>query len=315
MATSSPHKKMMVLSLQQLEGNLLNLERDRANLITAVPFGPRTSDELPFEVLLREASQCCKEQGEILLYITRLTLTPGYYERPHRVQRLLYLLDSLMHCVDTVIDAAERIYAHKSHTEWLTNQTLFTMARKLLLTGRNMIEIQHASNTWEHSGGNANTGGNASSDECFTTSDDGMIKKIEYLQKPSPYTWASSAECVLRRPFYPRIGLPEPYIERAKAAYSIQWTSSRPLWEVGFLRDDFDCSSFNSVWQSSMTDRVFEKENQADYFRILRTILSLGADKSSYLYELDPPNSSQHPLTLAQGLKNVHVDIGYIFRR
>ncbi|KAI7378380.1 hypothetical protein KC336_g19395 [Hortaea werneckii] len=145
MATASPNKKMMVLSLQQLEGNLLNLERDRANLITAVPFGPRTSGELPFEVQLREADQCCKEQGEILLYITRLTLTPGYYERPHRIQRLLHLLESLMHCIDTVVDAAERLYADKSIKEWPTNQKTFILARRMLSTGRDMIKIQHAS--------------------------------------------------------------------------------------------------------------------------------------------------------------------------
>ncbi|KAI6815268.1 hypothetical protein KC340_g15775 [Hortaea werneckii] len=275
MAAASPHKKMMVLSLQQLEGNLLNFERDRVNLITAIPFGPRSSDELPFEVLLREADQCCKEQGEILLYITRLTLTPGYYERPHRIQRLLYLLDSLMYCVDTVMDAAERLHAHKLNEEWPANQKLFIAARRLLSTGRDMIEVQHASRTSE------DPGSNAPSDDFFTTYDDGMVNKAEYLQRPSPYTWASSAEYVLRRPFYPRAGLPEPYIERAKAAYSIDCTTSRPLWEVGFLRDNFDCSGFNSVYLSDMTDHIFEKKDSTDYFRILSTILSLRTSMST----------------------------------
>ncbi|KAI6889799.1 hypothetical protein KC318_g14837 [Hortaea werneckii] len=192
MAAASPHEEMMVLSLRQLEGNLINFERDRVNLITAIPFGPRTSDELPFEVLLRKADQCCKEQGEILLYITRLTLTPGYYERPHRIQRLLYLLDSLMHCVDTVIDAAERLHAHKLNEEWLTNQKFFIAARRLLSTGRDMIEIQHASRTSEDSGSNV------SSDDFFTTYDDGMIEKSEYLQKSAPYIWESSGQNFLR---------------------------------------------------------------------------------------------------------------------
>ncbi|GAB1743248.1 hypothetical protein NU219Hw_g9097t1 [Hortaea werneckii] len=315
MAAASPHKKMMMLSLRQLEGNLINFERDRVNLITAIPFGPRTPDELPFEVLLREADQCCKEQGEILLYITRLTLTPGYYERPHRTQRLLYLLDSLMHCVDTVIDAAERLPVDESIEEWPTNQKFFIMARRMLSTGRDMIKIQHTSRTSEVPKDNANSGSNASSVDSFTTSaDGGMINKIEYFHRPSPYTWASSAEYALSRPYYSKVGLPEPFIERSKAAYSIKWTSSRSLWEAPFLKDDFDCSSFNSVWLSSMTDHVFEKDNQTDYFRILSTILSLSTDKSSYLYDLDGRNSSfQHPLTLAQGLRNLRVDVGYIF--
>ncbi|KAI7160978.1 hypothetical protein KC343_g14821 [Hortaea werneckii] len=233
MATASPHKKMMVLSLQQLEGNLLNLERDRANLITSVPFGPRTSDELPFEVLLREASQCCKEQGEILLYITRLTLTPGYYERPHRIQRLLYLLDSLMHCVDTVIDAAERIYAHRSITEWPKTQKFFVMARRMLTTGRDMMKIQHASNNWE------NSEGNVFRDSSFTVSvDGGIISKSEYLQKPAPYTWHSSGQNLLREVSSSKADLlggtdfPEPYIEHSSDYFRISRAVSNNYFNV-----------------------------------------------------------------------------------
>ncbi|KAI6858136.1 hypothetical protein KC343_g14891 [Hortaea werneckii] len=308
MATSSPHKKMMVLSLQQLEGNLLNLERDRANLITAIPFGPRTSDELPFEVLLREADQCCKEQGEILLYITRLTLTPGYYERPHRIQRLLHLLDSLMYCVDTVIAAAERLHADKSIREWPTNQKMFIMARSMLSTGRDMIKIQHASNDSEDSGSDV------SRDSSST-----VISKSEYLQKPAPYTWESSGQNFLRElsclwaSLLGEANVPEPYIERTKAVYSIMWTTSRPMCkEAEAVGHNMDRSNINSVWLSPMTDGALDKTNYSDYLRISRAVYKKYTDMPRQFHGRRD-NYFQHPLILAQGLLELGIEVGFLF--
>lgn len=79
------------------------------------------------------------------------------------------------------------------------------------------------------------------------------------------------------------------------------------------MRNDFDYSGINSVWQSSTTDHVFEKYDQTDYLRILNAILSVGTDVSSYLYRIDGPDSFHHPLTLAQGMKKLNLEIGYIF--
>ena len=311
MAAASPHKKMMVLSLRQLEASIINLERDRVNLIITIPFGPRTSDELPFEVQLREADQCCKEQAGILLYITRLTMTPGYYDRPHRIQRLLYLLDSLMRCVDTVIDAAERIYAHKSITEWPTNQKFFIMARRMLSTGRDMIKIQHASSNSEESSNDV------SLEPLFTVSTDGMITKSDYLSKPAPYTWDSSGQSFLREISYAkadlleRAGTLQPYIERTGTVYSTVWTTSRPLCRgaKAFEGDDGH-SNINSVWLSPMTDNILDKTNSSDYFRISRAV------SNSYFnapYYQRRGRSFEHPMILAQGLQVLNIEIGFIF--
>ncbi|KAI7324635.1 hypothetical protein KC315_g8210 [Hortaea werneckii] len=311
MAAASPHKKMVVLSLQQLEGATINLERDRVKLITAILFGPRTSGELPFEVLLREADQCCKEQGEILLYITRLTLTPGYYERPHRIQRVLYLLDSLMHCVDTVIDAAERLHAHKLNEEWPTNQKFFIMARRMLSTGRDMIKIQRASSNSEDSSNDVFL------ESLFTVSTDGMICQSEYLQKPAPYTWDSSGQNFLREISYSkadlleRAGTPEPYIERTTAVYSIVWTTCRPLCRgaEAFEGDDGH-TNINSVWLSPMTDSILDKTDSSDYFRISRAVSNKYFNVPLYQLRGRP---FEHPMILAQGLQDLNIEIGFIF--